>query len=275
MSNLKDGLESPDINLRTHPKQFKQLLEAAVLWSVLLSEPELDVKGRVIDGVVQALLQDSSNGALQLNGRKVTIDRVAVLGSASKTVIVQGQFDVDLVSVNLPAGIRVDLCDPDTCLQDGSWMVQLQSQLVPLLQRELDRSPQLQLVGDVQPPHPGSTAIKFTVSEQVPGSRQRLKLDCDLVLAPNFATGAGAEAAAQYSVVPLEGEPAADTQRRAVLAPVLRLADGVQHAYLRSAWLAEASTEFVQEAVVAAAQRGGLSGRVVTSTIRLVMAWVG
>ncbi|WIA23634.1 hypothetical protein OEZ85_000339 [Tetradesmus obliquus] len=90
----------------------------------------------------------------------------------------------------------------------------------------------------------------------------------------------------------------ADVQRRAVLAPVLASADYALNApkercftgycpresdrevvqqlkpsLPRNVWLSEAATQFVQQAAVAAAA-DGLSGRVVTSTIRLVKAWV-
>jgi hypothetical protein len=242
---------------------------------VLLSEPDLHAKGRVIDGVVLALQQSSRAGALQLNSQRVRIDRIAVVGSAGKNVSVQGQFDVDLVAfVNLPAGVQVDLCDPDTCLQNGSWMMQLQAQLVLLLHQELACSPGLPLL-HVRQPRPGSAAVKFAVAGQIPESKQHFELDCDLVLAPNLDTGAGAAAAAEYGVAHCERDTVAETQRQAVLAPVLQLADGVRPAYLRSVWLAEASTEFVKQAAGSAAlQAAGLSGRVVTSTIRLVKAWV-
>jgi hypothetical protein len=149
-----------------------------------------------------------------------------------------------------------------------------QAQLPQLLQQELACSPGLQLVR-VKQPRLGSAAVKFTVAGQIPESKQRFELDCDLVLAPNLAMGAGAQAAAEFGVGPREGEAAAETQRRAVLAPVLQLADGVRPEYLRSVWLAEASTEFVQQAAGPAAQQAsGLSGRVVKSTICLVKAWV-
>jgi hypothetical protein len=153
-------------------------------------------------------------------------------------------------------------------------MMQLQAQLVLLLHQELACSPGLPLL-HVRQPRPGSAAVKFAVAGQIPESKQHFELDCDLVLAPNLDTGAGAAAAAEYGVAHCERDTVAETQRQAVLAPVLQLADGVRPAYLRSVWLAEASTEFVKQAAGSAAlQAAGLSGRVVTSTIRLVKAWV-
>lgn len=72
-----------------------------------------------------------------------------------------------------------------------------------------------------------------------------------------------------------------------MLAPVLTMAAdaartgaasrataAVVPSFARNIWLTEAATEFTQQAAVAAAQRGGMSGRVVTSTIRLMKAWV-
>jgi hypothetical protein len=270
------------VTLMDHLKQFRQLLEANLFESVLLSQPEIDAKGRAIGAVVRALQQGSSRGGLQLYGREVSIDRVAVAGSVGKSVAVQGQFDVDLVAfVNLPtaAGISIDIYNPEASLQEGSWLQLLQRQMQQLLVQELGTgsSSGVQLVGV---PRIGRAAVMLTVRE--PG--WQFELDCDVLLAPNLSVGAGAAAAAALEVTPRVGEAAADFQSRATLTPVLAAAARLDQwgsyrkvlpSYMRSVWLAESTTEFVQQAAVAAAgQPGGMSGRVVTSTIRLVKAWV-
>jgi hypothetical protein len=50
-------------------------------------------------------------------------------------------------------------------------------------------------------------------------------------------------------------------------------AAALQPSFLRNVWLSEAATQFVKQAAMAAAA-DGLPGRIVTSTIRLVKAWV-
>lgn len=285
--------------MQGQPRLFRQLLEAAIVQAVLVTGPEIAAKGRAIDAVVQVLIQRSSKGALRLAGQAVTVDRCAVAGSVGKAVFVQGQFDVDLVAfLNLPrsAGADVNLYDPDQT-QASWWMRELMGQLCRLVAQGLpDSGPGLHLV---TAPRVGRAAVTFTLSVPVPETEKRVNLEVDVLLAPNMATGAGAAAAAaagcsaagrssssSRSLIP------ADIQYKAVLTPVLALADStlagssaaagtpprglkVQPSYACSIWVSEASTQFVQQAAVAgAAQKGLLSGRVVTSTIRLVKAWL-
>jgi len=300
---LEESLREPshDVTLQDSPRMFRRLLEASIVKSLLLSQPEIDAKGIATNTVVQLLLPGSSKGVLQLQGYPVTIDRVAVAGSVGKSVCVPGQFDIDLVAfVNLPrqAGISIDLYDPDKTA-GSQWMQDLKQQLCNFLQKELAGC-RLTLQCTLLP-RIGRAAITFSL--EVHTAEDTFELDVDVLLAPNTAAGAGADAAtAAAAAAALAGfnppcssrsssraATPADVQVRAVLAPVLALADTVlnrrtnsllsrqrvQPAYTRSIWLAEAATEFVQQAGVAAATgRSGLSGRVVTSTIRLVKSWV-
>ena len=279
--------------LHSHPKQFRQCLEAAIVDSVLWTQAEVAAKGRAIDAVVQLLQRTSSNGALRIAGQLVTIDRFAVAGSVGKGVSVQDDFDIDLVAfVNIPtAGMSdppfsINLADPDVT-HNSVWMRQLQQQVLACLRQPGGLSAGAEITGGVRQ---GRTAITFVLSVLVPESGDEVELEVDVLLAPNLAAGAGAVAAAKLGV--RGGEPA-DIQRRAVLAPVLALANKaistrrrglythernmfevVGPSYARNIWLTEAATEFVQQAAVAAADSGHLSGRVVSSTIRLVKAWV-
>jgi hypothetical protein len=254
---------------------------------VLHSDAEDRAKGKAINAVAQLLVQAGSRGVLRLPGQTsaVTVDRVVVAGSVGKHVSVQGDFDFDLVAfLNLPAaaGVRVDLCNPDNT-QDSFWMQRLQQQVLQHLQQHLPARAGLRCVS---PPGLGRTAIKFTLLVAVPESGEEVELDVDVLLAPNMSTGAGAAAAAAWGVGASSGTPA-EVQRQAVLAPVLALAAdaartgaassataAVVPSFVRNIWLTEAATEFTQQAAVADAERGGMSGRVVTSTIRLMKAWV-
>jgi hypothetical protein len=265
------------VSLDSHPKESRQCLEAALLRSVLLTQSEVAAKGRAIDAVVQLLQRTSSNGALHIAGREVAIDRFAVAGSVGKGVSVQDDFDIDLVAfVNVPTapGISVNLADPDVT-QNSEWMRQLQQQVMGCLAQPRGLPADVRLKGRVRQ---GRTATTCALLVSVPESGREVELEVDVLLAPNLAAGAGAAAAAAWGV---RGGAPADMQCRAVLAPVLAFADswgassaGVRPSYARSTWLTEASTEFVQQAAGAAAASKGLSGRVVTSTIRLVKAWV-
>jgi hypothetical protein len=235
-----------------------------------VTQSEVAAKGRAIDAVVQLLQRTSSNGALRIAGREVAIDRFAVAGSVGKGVSVQDDFDIDLVAmVNVPTapGISVNLADPDIT-QNSEWMRQLQQQVMGCLEQPGGLPTDVRLKGRVRQ---GRTATTCALSVLVPESGREVELEVDVLLAPNLAAGAGAAAAAAWGV---RGGAPADIQCRAVLAPVLVFAAGVRPSYARSIWLTEASTEFVQQAAVAAAASKGLSGRVVTSTIRLVKAWV-
>jgi len=290
-----------DVTLQGSPRLFRQLLEASIVKSLQLTQPEIHAKGIATNTVVQLLLQGSRKGVLQLQGYPVTIDRVAVAGSVGKRVCVPGQFDIDMVAfVNLPrqAGISIDLYDPDKTA-GSQWMQDLMQQLCSFLQKELAAcSSKLQCT---KQPSIGNAAITFRLKVHT-AEDASFELGVDVLLAPNLAGGAGADAAAAAAAAApglppcsssssSSGKAAApaDVQCRAVLAPVLALADSVlngrasrvwsqqevQPAYVRSIWLAEAATEFVQQAGVAAGtSRSGLSGRVVTSTIRLVKSWV-
>jgi hypothetical protein len=274
---LAEAVPNSQASLHSHPKQFRQCLEAALYTSVLVTDAEVAAKGRAIDAVVQLLLQASSRGALRLAGRQVTIDRFAVAGSVGKGVSVQDDFDIDLVAfVNIPTatGIWIDIADPDVT-QNSEWMQQLQQQVIACLEQPgvLDQPVGPQLIGRVRQ---GRTAITFVLAVLVPESGDKIELEVDVLLAPNLAAEEGAVAAAMWGVK--GGEPA-DMQRRAVLAPVLHLADNnvgtvCPSYHARNIWLTEAATEFVQQAAVAAAATGRLSGCVVTSTIRVVKAWV-
>uniref|UniRef100_A0A383W270 Uncharacterized protein n=1 Tax=Tetradesmus obliquus TaxID=3088 RepID=A0A383W270_TETOB len=359
------------VTLQTQPKRFRQLLEAAILKSVLLTEPETKAKGTAINAVVQLLLTSTSgsSSALQLRGKPVSIDRIEVAGSVGKSVAVQGQWDVDLVAfVNLPETsdtIRsIDLFNPEVTHSSG-WIKDLQQQLCCLLQQQLQTGSSSSSSSNsslqvIEPPCIGRAAVTFTAAVLFDECEHQLSFD--VLLAPNFATGAGAAAAAA-AVAKLQAgggssssgtsssssnsmapHPPADVQRRAVLAPVLAVADIVAKAmliatgpdwdfseaeaaclnkhrvtqgelnvievddagscdgliperiradprgfmvitagqrealrrlkpsFMRNVWLSEAATQFVKQASVAAAA-DGLSGRVVTSTIRLVKAW--
>ncbi|WIA44124.1 hypothetical protein OEZ86_010466 [Tetradesmus obliquus] len=100
------------------------------------------------------------------------------------------------------------------------------------------------------------------------------------LLQPQSAMGLG-EGELLPLLQELEGQqllPAREVRVRGVLGYRLKDADAdfvhqLKPSFLRNVWLSEASTQFVQQAAVAAAAEG-LSGRVVTSTIRLVKAWV-
>jgi hypothetical protein len=274
---------------------------------VLLTEAEVAAKGRAIDAVVQLLLQAGRQGNLRIAGvrqhKYVSIDRFAVAGSAGKNVSVHDAFDVDLVAfVNVPEAVNeyapVCLGDPDST-QGSMWMRQLQQQVVTCLQKPGGLPG---LIGDVRL---GRVAITLALSVLVrAGSANRVKLEVDVLLAPSLAAGAGAVAAAKVVV---SGGTPADVQCRAVLAPVLALADTelgkinvnlpaqtmrppldldgrtgcavccmpigfITPSFARNIWLTEAATEFLKQA--AAAGSAGISGRVVTSTIRVVKAWV-
>jgi hypothetical protein len=266
------------------PKQLRQQLEAEIERSVLLSEAENEAKGRANNAVVQMVYQVGE--PVTDPARAVTIDRVVVAGSVGKSVSVQGDFDVDLVAfLNLPAasGYVVDLCNPENT-QDSPWMQRFREQVRRDLLQQLSRCSGLHCIS---PPELGRNAVKFKLGVAVPESGQQIELGVDVVLAPNMATGAGAAAAAVWGVDASKGGTAAEVQRKAVLAPVLALAAdaartgaassataAVVPSFARKIWLTEAATEFTQQAAVAAAQRGGVSGQVVTSTIRLMKAWV-
>lgn len=294
-ANSLDLLSSASATLHDMPRQFRQCLEAAILRSLLLGAPELAATNRAVDAVIQALEQSASRGDLVWGGRGaagsiVSIDRCVVAGSVGKRVNVQGQFDVDLVAfANIPtnASAYIDLCDPEAS-QRSTLMHFLREQLVALLCRHLPRSQQLRVVTE---PQAGQNAVKFTLQVRVPENEAVFELRFDVLLVPSMAAGAGAAAAAAAGIRP--SGPAAEIQTQAVLAPVLAEADAalvrshswparatdaasvaVKPAYMRSVWLAEASTTFLQQAAVVAARPHGLSGRVVTSTIRLVKAWV-
>jgi hypothetical protein len=292
-----------DVTLRTHPKQFRSQLEAALIRSVLITAPEAVAKGKAIDEIAQLLLRTTSgrNSKLQLLGQPVSIDRFVVAGSIGKSVAVQGQWDVDLVAfVNLPGTSdivsRIDLLNPEVT-QRSWWLADLQQQLCRLLQQQLgSSSSSSNLRLGSEPPHVGRAAVQFSVIVQTGDSEHELEFD--VLLAPNFAAGAGAAAAAaararlQYSSSVTGAETPADVQRRAVLAPVLVVANAVvrkgavhspnlteaehkaiedlQPSFLRNVWLSEAAAQFVMHA----ADEIGVSGRVVTSTICLVKAWV-
>uniref|UniRef100_A0A383WEU8 RING-type domain-containing protein n=1 Tax=Tetradesmus obliquus TaxID=3088 RepID=A0A383WEU8_TETOB len=269
-----------NITLCSHPRKFRQLLEAAIRL-VLLTVPETEAKGAAINAVVQLLLRSTSGSSsmLQLQGKPVSIDRIEVAGSVGKSVAVQGQWDVDLVAfVNVPETsdiIRsIDLLDPEIT-HNSWWMADLQQQLCCLLHQQLQAgsgSSSCSVLQVTEPPRIGRAAVTFTAAVLL--DEREHALNFDVLLAPNFAAGAGAAAAAAAAAKLKAGggssssssssmpssQPPADVQRRAVLAPVLAVAD-------------IAATQFVQQAAVAAAAEG-LSGRVVTSTIRLVKAWV-
>jgi hypothetical protein len=283
-----EALASARVRLDTHPKQFRQQLEAAIFKSVLMTAAEQEAKGKAINMVTQSLMQFGSSGGLQLFGKQVSIDRIAVAGSVGKSVSVQDNFDVDLVAfVNLPAGLSakgvvVDFNNPDNT-QDSSWMKELQAQVREYLATHLPRSRSSSMCC-ISTPRLGRTSVKFSLAVAVAessASSREVQLDVDVLLAPNMAAGAGAEAAAQAVGVNWGAGTAADIQRRAVLAPVLALADGtdavedstVEPSFLRNLWLTEATTEFTRQAWLVTS-RAGVSGRVLTSTIRLVKAWV-
>lgn len=292
--------------LNTHPKQFRQQLEAAILRSVLITQAEEEAKGRAVNAVAQLLMVAGSSGVLRLpDGRgAVSIDRVAVGGSVGKSVSIQGLFDIDIIAfVNVPkaAGIKIDAADPDRT-QNSTWMQGLRQQLASYLgasRRLAHGGCSMRLV---QAPVLARTAVKLTLAVPVPESGEEVRLDVDVLLAPNMAAGAGAVEAARWGISSGTADPLvapAVIQRKAVLAPVLALADhlikvrsavssselksmlagdffgfaALTESHARSVWLTEATTEFTQQAAVAAAGQG-LSGRVVTSTIRLVKAWV-
>jgi hypothetical protein len=283
------------------------------LRSVMVTAREVLATSQAVHTVVQILrrvaARKASNG-LQLQGRRVTIDRIAVAGSVGKSVTVQGQFDVDLVVfINLPRvqGVvqGLDLLKPEvTCSAD--WMVSLRRQLCTLLQQQLRRSSQQQqqqqgavphcILRCTERPRVGRAAVTFGVAVTAAGVQHGLSFD--VLLAPNLASGAGAAAAAagtpavtssssSSSSSIAQRQPPAAVQCKAVLAPVLAIANKVadataieadalrslQPSFLRNVWLSKASTQFVKQAATAAANNG-LSGRVVTSTVRLVKAWV-
>ncbi|WIA23632.1 hypothetical protein OEZ85_000337 [Tetradesmus obliquus] len=75
-----------NITLRSHPRKFRQLLEAAIIRSVLLTVPETEAKGAAINAVVQLLLLSTSGSSsmLQLQGKPVSIDRIEVAGSVAE-----------------------------------------------------------------------------------------------------------------------------------------------------------------------------------------------
>ncbi|WIA23633.1 hypothetical protein OEZ85_000338 [Tetradesmus obliquus] len=185
------------VTLQTQPKRFQQLLEAAILKSVLLTEPETKAKGTAINAVVQLLLTSTSgsSSALQLRGKPVSIDRIEVAGSVGKSVAVQGQWDVDLVAfVNLPETLdiirSIDLFNPEVTHSSG-WIKDLQQQLCCLLQQQLQTgsssssSSSLQVI---EPPCVGRAAVTFTAAVLFDECEHQLSFD--VLLAPNFATGA-------------------------------------------------------------------------------------
>jgi hypothetical protein len=277
------SLASARVRLATHPKQFRQHLEAAILNSVLITAAEQEAKGRAIKMVTQLLLQFSSSGSLQLFGRRVSIDRIVVAGSVGKSVSVQDNFDVDLVAfVNVPAGLSaegvvVDLNNPDNT-HNSSWMKGLQAQVCDYLTEHLPRSFSMRCISM---PQLGRTAVKLSLAVALASSSE-VQLDVDVLLAPNMATGAGTAALAALGVnLNCRTGSAADFQRNAVLMPVLAQAGSdinvkdmtAEPSFARNVWLTEATTEFTRQAWLAT-KRGGLTGRVLTSTIRLAKAWV-
>jgi hypothetical protein len=199
--------------LHHNPQQFRWQLEAALLRSVMVTAREVLATSQAVHTVVQILrrvaARKASNG-LQLQGRRVTIDRIAVAGSVGKSVTVQGQFDVDLVVfINLPRvqGVvqGLDMLKPEvTCSAD--WMVSLRRQLCKLLQQQLRRSSQQQqqqqqqgavphcILRCTQRPRVGRAAVTCGVAVTAAGVQHGLSFD--VLLAPNLASGAGAAAAA-------------------------------------------------------------------------------
>uniref|UniRef100_A0A383WFM4 Uncharacterized protein n=1 Tax=Tetradesmus obliquus TaxID=3088 RepID=A0A383WFM4_TETOB len=168
------------VTLQSHPKRFRQLLEAALLKSVLLTVPETDAKGAAIDAVVQLLLRSTSGSSsmLQLHGRPVSIDRIEVAGSVGKSVAVQGQWDIDLVAfVNLPITLdiirSIDLMDLEIT-HSSWWTAELQQQLINLLQQQLGSSSSLQLI---EAPHIGRVAVKFTAGVLTAEAEHELSFD--------------------------------------------------------------------------------------------------
>jgi hypothetical protein len=134
-------------------------------------------------------------------GKAVSIDRIVVAGSVGKSVTVQGQWDVHLVAfVDLPAtldfGNSIDLLDPEVT-ESSDWMASLQQQLCTLLRQQLQpgsSSSSSSILQCIERPRVGRVAATFSVTVATANAEHELRFD--VLLAPNFAAGAGAVAPA-------------------------------------------------------------------------------
>lgn len=255
--------ESGGTTLQANPKRFRQLLEKAVLEQIQSTAAEKAAKGMAILLVVQLLhTVTSKHKGLELWGQQVTVDRVIVAGSVGQKTQVQGLFDIDLVAfLNLPSAVlsTIDVADPDSA-QESDWMQRLRRRLYTLMVEEASEEPQLKL---------GPAAIIFTLPTLA--DLTGVSLSVDLLLAPNLTAGAGTTS------------DTAASQCKAVMAPLLTAANAkingsssssarwpVRPSYTRTVWLAESYTDFCRSAAAA----DGKYGRVVTTTMRLVKAWI-
>lgn len=294
--------------LQEKPVQFRRLVEAALIQHILPTAPELSARvmspcPHSCPGLAQ---WQQKQGIQAVEGpscqhRPCFQSRVCCQERRCTRM-----FDVDKVAfVNIPTectgqkGFSIDVYDPDQT-QGSNWMRELQRQVCSFLKAQLADQKDLEVV---KPPRIGRNAITFTVSlkpwrKAGPGFHD---LDFDLLLAPDLSAGAGAAAAAAFGVDTRSGTPA-EVQVRAALAPVSQAADAairggssssggnggssgssssssavqqrVQPSYARNIWASEAASEFLQQAAMAAAIKGGIPERVVTGTIALLKAWI-
>lgn len=263
-----------DVSMRSAPRQFRKVFDRAVVDAIIATAAELGAKSGAVDFIVRLLQTGTSSGraALTVNGQALTVDRVAVAGSVGQKVSVQGMFDIDLVVfINVPSavvthsgsssassssGIVIDVADPDAT-QNSTWMQQLRHQLVAFLEANLPVGDEVQLK---------PTAITVKLLTHLAGNSS---MEVDILLAPNLAGSSGDREQAQC---------------RAVLTPLLTAANDrirgsssnshsrqlVRSSFARSIWLAGSYTSFCRDAAAA----GGIYGRLVTTTIRLVKAWI-